>query len=275
MAKIVEGLLARFNRRKEVRIEAARDALRNSIVALARAEAPEAKSNDIDADQILDTIEAVGMSEEDLRANVDRFKKRERWAPLAAREEEYRKAAEDLAKQADEFEAAEVLRHRAALDRLAAMRAELPQADARYAAAVSARGDLLATAPPVENSAELMVALAEVNAMIATLEEKLDSRPGDPGHLSGDVDRLPGRLLAQTREMLRNPARLPPAKLEQLERQREAAAQAVAKCEREIRELKVRRSAINAQLTMKPEDALKPENFALIRTRPAPGNAAR
>lgn len=265
MSKIQE-LFAKVTRRQQQQSAAKLDSVKSLIVALAEQELGHA-GRKLDIESAADLLENAGLSEAELRENVELYKQRVRWATLAAKQTELLQTADRLAAEVRAAGEAETARRKAEDETIERLRTAASAASAEYLAAVDADADLQTTCQPFAYSPALNEQLASVNAALAETRQKL-SPTGQPGisHFNQwpSIHKEPAMLVAHTRRALEGD-RITPERRAQLESQQAAAEKSVERARAELADLEQQREQIISQMTA-PQDAhLRPENFALIR----------
>ena len=249
--------------------------IRGVIVAIAEQELGITNGKaKLDLDHAATLLEEEGLSEADLRANVEQYKRRHRWAQDAAREAELEAEANRLRTAHAEASAAEIERRKKVLEELERMHTAARSAGAIATKATIAKAELEGSAL-LEVDEALNEQLAAVNSQIEKLRDGL--RPnGTPGVVIGGHDRWgsllqePGRLVTKTKAMLAG--KITHEKRGQLESQLAAAESAVEQFKTDITRLEKQRAEIVAKMTPNPADLLDPKNFQLIRRQPSRDN---
>jgi ribosomal protein S30 len=273
MAKrIIETLFARLTNRKRERSVKRTDDIRQACVLIGDSELG-GGGIDLDLDYFAQLLESEGIDESVFRQNVEKYKTRVRWANEAKALPALQAEVSRLSAAADAFDKTETERYKRALTQLERMRMEVSRSEQAAIAATTALAELQATALPPADARELSAQLREVNERINEVQSKLRAGQPDnfPGDLWGSLDSSPKWLAMQTQKILADKKTpVTPERRKKLEGQLSAAEGAVKKCQRELVLLEKRREAINAKQSVRPEDALKPENFAIVRSRKRP-----
>jgi DNA repair exonuclease SbcCD ATPase subunit len=272
MKKQIENLFQRLTNRQRERSSKRINDIKQLVILISNSESGAAKV-DIDLDCYAEVLSAENFSEADLRANINRYKARVNWSRQASQLDELHSKAEQLADAVKQFDHEEFERHKRALTQLEQMRRELSTAESAAINASSALSELQASALRVDDSRELCERLSEVNSEIAELQAKLN--PNQPANLGGNrwgsLAHTPAWLARQTRGVLDDKkSPLTPERRKQLESQLTAAERAVGQAEKELGQSQKRRDSINAKLSVRPEDSLRPENFSIVRSRKKP-----
>ena len=141
----VTELFARVTGRKKERDAARIRGVTELVVVLGDAELG-ASENDFDLDSAAAILEKTGLSEADLRKNIELYKDRCKWAELTAEVGRLRQAAEDKWEELRRADAAEAERRREFARMFEASEAEAQQATRRAVEASGAEAELHATA---------------------------------------------------------------------------------------------------------------------------------
>jgi DNA repair exonuclease SbcCD ATPase subunit len=233
-------------------------------------------SAEVDDDHYAALLDKAGFTFDDLRANVDRYKKRHEQHELALQLDELKQKstiAENAFRDAD---LAEGRRRRDALKRLQEMEESARRAQLNSEEAVFAHGELIAGGCVFEEERELNTRLAEIRAQIRKVEAALRPVISDPVAVPGgtwaNIDHYPAALVHQTKAAIAEAdaekVACSPERRRQLGSQLTTATARVAERERELKQLTREREEINDQLAKFLPLKMLPENLQIVRAKP-------
>lgn len=246
--------------------------VRELIVLLARHEMGE--SVEIDGDWAAELIEQAGLTEEDVRRNIDIVKGRYAKAKLAKDVDSASKAASDAEQAWRDADAEEGRRRQEAHRRLQVLESELNAAMTRSQSATMAHADLIAYAHTSDEELQLLEQQKVRNKKLREIEKKLNSRPPEVRpNLDFTVAQHPAALLRQTERDLAEFAdktayvNTSPERKAKLESRLAAAKKATADAAKEKKALEKELANIRRKLDALAEAKLAPENFTLVRAQ--------
>lgn len=276
---ILQSILDRLAGRHEETIQRDLSDVQNLIATLASAE--DGKDSDVDPEWAAEVLKREKLTEADVRANVEQYRKRIRLAALHSQADQLREQAMADEKAYNDADLAEGKRHREALKILRDMEDKAFRSAQASSTASSAIGDLMASAPQTAEEAKLNEEILKQNRLNQTHRDAInhnvypvaDASGGPhaivPANTWAPIDKYPAMLARQTQQQLDvEPSPLSAERRSELQGQLKSAQAAVKQREAQLKAGEARIEELNERLRELGKAKLLPENFRIVRVTP-------
>lgn len=268
-----------FNRLRDRRQET-RDAhlteIHRAIIILAENGA--GKNGDLDLDYYASLIESEGLTEDDLRTNIDVYQQRVRWAELAPRVDALNKASVDALQVYNDHDLKLGRLIRDERKKLVQEERAAQRAQTQSEKALAAQGNLIADAEVTAEERALGAKQSELNAEIGKLIDATNPRLSSVDRMGralnvgsdwASIQQFPALLAEQTRHALADETvGYSKDRRAELKSQLAAAERAVAESEKKLTRLTKQAVEINKKQVKLNDAKLLPESFRLVRATP-------
>jgi hypothetical protein len=250
--------------------QAIRQHLREFILDAARARiaGQELELRDIEADTLMNLLEAHELTPEDFELNVAAMVDRMRLAELAAQEDAARTESARLDRELSEFDTRVAEEHRANLKQLEELRLAAERASRHYIETVGAKSRLGAGGVASDAEQAVTAERAELLAGISRLRDMLSPHAFAGGNLMPSLGLNPASYVLRLKRELADHQKQPlpvAERISDLKTKIAAGEKAVAAAQKQLAALEKRDAALQARQVELAQSRYAVESFELVR----------